>query len=370
MAALLEVKDLQTHFYTDEGVVKAVDGISYELNEGETLGLVGESGCGKSVSALSLMRLIPDPPGRIVGGEILLDGQDILSVSQNDMRRIRGGTMSMVFQEPMTSLNPVLTIERQLTETLQLHKGMSRHEAARESVELLAKVGIPDPLRRIRQYPHQFSGGMRQRVMIAIALSCNPRLIIADEPTTALDVTIQAQILELMQSLTSDLGVALIIITHNLGVVARYADRVNIMYAGKLIECGTAKEIYANPRHPYTVGLLKSVPRLDQPRRARLEPIDGQPPDMIHMPEGCAFRSRCRWAIERCATEAPALTQVNDEHTSACWQAHLLGPTALEEAVTPPPVPPFQPTDGDESTDSASSVATSRGNRSYGSSGL
>ena len=267
MATLLEVKDLQTHFFTMDGVVKAVDGVSYDLEEGETLGLVGESGCGKSVSALSLMRLIPDPPGRIVNGEVYLDGEDILKIDMDDMRNIRGAKMSMVFQEPMTSLNPVLTVERQLTETLQLHKGMSKVESRNEGVNLLARVGIPDPEQRIKQYPHQFSGGMRQRVMIAMALSCSPRLIIADEPTTALDVTIQAQILELMKALTTEFGVALIVITHNLGVVARYADRVNIMYAGKIIERGSAREIYANPRHPYTVGLLRSVPRLDLPRR-------------------------------------------------------------------------------------------------------
>ena len=330
MAALLEIKDLQTHFFTYDGVVKAVDGVSYELEAGETLGLVGESGCGKSVSALSVMRLIPDPPGKIVNGEILFEGENILNVAMDDMRRIRGAKIAMVFQEPMTSLNPVLTIERQITETLQLHKGMSLGESRRESVDLLFKVGIPDPEKRIKQYPHQFSGGMRQRVMIAMALSCNPRLIIADEPTTALDVTIQAQILELMKALTAETGVALIIITHNLGVVARYADRVNIMYAGKIIERGTAREIYANPRHPYTVGLLKSVPRLDQPRKAKLEPIEGQPPDLINLPPGCAFRARCRWAIDKCATDLPPLMETGEGHWSACWQSDLLGPSTLE----------------------------------------
>ena len=276
------------------------------------------------------MRLIPDPPGKIVNGEILFEGEDILNVAMEDMRRIRGAKISMVFQEPMTSLNPVLTVERQITETLQLHKGMSLEEARRESVDLLFKVGIPDPEKRIKQYPHQFSGGMRQRVMIAMALSCNPRLIIADEPTTALDVTIQAQILELMKSLTAETGVALIVITHNLGVVARYADRVNIMYAGKIIERGPAKEIYANPRHPYTVGLLKSVPRLDQPRKAKLEPIEGQPPDLVNLPPGCAFRARCRWAIDKCATDLPPLMETGEGHWSACWQSDLLGPSTLE----------------------------------------
>ena len=330
MATLLEVKDLKTHFFTMDGVVKAVDGVSYDLEEGETLGLVGESGCGKSVSALSVMRLIPNPPGRIVGGEILLDGEDILKVDMDDMRNIRGAKIAMVFQEPMTSLNPVLTVERQITETLQLHMGMTKQEAQREGVNLLTRVGIPDPESRIKQYPHQFSGGMRQRVMIAMALSCNPRLIIADEPTTALDVTIQAQILDLMKSLTTEFGVALIVITHNLGVVARYADRVNIMYAGKVIERGNAREIYSNPRHPYTVGLLRSVPRLDLPRRAKLDPIEGQPPDLINLPAGCSFRDRCKWAIDKCATESPELMETGEGHLSACWRSDDLGPTAID----------------------------------------
>lgn len=335
MATLLEVKDLRTHFFTFEGVVKAVDGVSYEVEEGETLGLVGESGCGKSVSALSLMRLIPDPPGKIMSGELLFEGEDILKIDMDDMRRIRGAKMSMVFQEPMTSLNPVLTLDRQLSETLQLHRGMSREEARNESIDLLGRVGIPDAERRIRQYPHQFSGGMRQRAMIAMALSCNPRLIIADEPTTALDVTIQAQILELMKSLTSEFGVSLIVITHNLGVVARYADRMNIMYAGKIIERGSSREVYANPRHPYTVGLLKSVPRLDLPRRAKLDPIEGQPPDLINLPEGCSFRERCRWAVDKCATDTPPLMMVNEGHWSACWRSEELGPSALEFVIDP-----------------------------------
>ena len=335
MATLLEVKNLKTHFFTMEGVVKAVDGVSYELNEGETLGLVGESGCGKSVSALSVMRLIPDPPGKIIDGEILLDGEDILKIDMEGMREVRGAKIAMVFQEPMTSLNPVLTVERQITETLQLHMGMSKLESQRESVNLLTRVGIPDPEIRIKQYPHQFSGGMRQRVMIAMALSCNPRLIIADEPTTALDVTIQAQILDLMKSLTTELGVALIVITHNLGVVARYADRVNIMYAGKVIERGEAREIYANPRHPYTVGLLRSVPRLDLPRRAKLDPIEGQPPDLINLPPGCAFRERCRWAVDKCATDTPELVETSDGHLSACFRADELGTTEIDFLNSP-----------------------------------
>lgn len=330
MPPLLEVKNLRTHFYTFEVVVKAVDGVSYDLEEGETLGLVGESGCGKSVSAMSLMRLIPDPPGKIVDGEILFEGQDVLQLSMDEMRHIRGAKMSMVFQEPMTSLNPVLNLEKQLGETLQLHKGMTKQEARQESVELLARVGIPDPERRVRQYPHQFSGGMRQRVMIAMALSCNPRVIIADEPTTALDVTIQAQILELMKGLTQEFGVAMIVITHNLGVVARYADRMNIMYAGKIIERGESAEIYSNPRHPYTVGLLKSVPRLDLPRRTRLDPIEGQPPDLIAVPKGCAFRERCKWAVDKCATDEPGLETVAEGHYSACWRSEDLGPGVLD----------------------------------------
>ena len=337
MATLLEVKNLKTHFFTMDGVVKAVDGVSYELNEGETLGLVGESGCGKSVSALSVMRLIPDPPGKIIDGEILLDGEDILKINMEGMREVRGAKIAMVFQEPMTSLNPVLTVERQITETLQLHMGMSKLESQRESVNLLTRVGIPDPEIRIKQYPHQFSGGMRQRVMIAMALSCNPRLIIADEPTTALDVTIQAQILDLMKSLTTELGVALIVITHNLGVVARYADRVNIMYAGKVIERGEAREIYSNPRHPYTVGLLRSVPRLDLPRRAKLDPIEGQPPDLINLPPGCAFRERCRWAIDKCATDTPELVETSDGHLSACFRADELGATEIDFLNAPVP---------------------------------
>ena len=305
--------------------MKAVDGVTYDLEEGETLGLVGESGCGKSVSALSLMRLIPDPPGKTVAGEVSFQGQDLLKLSDSDMRRVRGKQISMVFQEPMTSLNPVLSVERQLTEALELHLGMGKNDARQEAVRRLDQVGIPDPEGRIKQYPHQFSGGMRQRVMIAMALSCNPKLIIADEPTTALDVTIQAQILELMKDLSKEYGVSLIIITHNLGVVARYADRVNIMYAGKIIERGTAAEIYANPKHPYTLGLLNSVPRLDLPRREKLDPIEGQPPDLINLPQGCSFRPRCRFAIDRCAEELPMLQSVGgDGHTSACFVADTL----------------------------------------------
>ena len=324
MAKLLEVKDLATYFFTPEGVVKAVDGISYDLEEGEILGLVGESGCGKSVSALSLMRLIQNP-GKNVAGEVLFNGQDLLALNDRDMRRIRGKDMSMIFQEPMTSLNPVLTIGRQLTEALQLHLGLDKKGAEQRAGELLLMVGIPEGDRRLKDYPHQFSGGMRQRVMIAMALSCDPKMLIADEPTTALDVTIQAQILELVQRLGKELGTAVLIITHNLGVVARYADRVNVMYAGKIIERGTSREIYGNPRHPYTIGLLASVPRLDEPRKEQLDPIQGLPPDLIALPEGCSFRPRCKFAIDRCATEIPPLVEVSEGHTSACWVSDQLG---------------------------------------------
>ena len=320
MAKLLEVKDLATYFFTQDGVVKAVDGISYEVDEGEVLGIVGESGCGKSVSALSIMRLVASPPGRTVRGEVRFDGEDLLSLDDAEMRHIRGNRMAMVFQEPMTSLNPVLTIGRQLTETVELHLGMSKREARERAAELLRMVGIPDAERRLKDYPHQFSGGMRQRVMIAIALSCNPRLIIADEPTTALDVTIQAQILELMRDLSEEFGTALVIITHNLGVVARYAQRVAVMYAGKIIEMGSAEEIYHNPKHPYTIGLLNSVPRLDEVERTRLEAIEGLPPDLIDLPIGCSFAPRCRFANERCLREEPVLVEAADEHTSACFR--------------------------------------------------
>ena len=320
MANLLEVKDLATHFFTQDGVVKAVDGISYTLAEGEVLGVVGESGCGKSVHALSIMRLVANPPGRIVGGEILFEGENLLNMDDSEMRHIRGNRIAMVFQEPMTSLNPVLTIGRQLTETLELHQKMARREARTRAAELLQTVGIPDSESRLSDYPHQFSGGMRQRVMIAMALSCNPRLIIADEPTTALDVTIQAQILELMRDLAVEFGTAMVIITHNLGVVARYAHRVVVMYAGKIVETGTAHDIYRNPRHPYTIALLNSVPRLDATERVRLDAIEGLPPDLVDLPQGCSFAPRCKYAYERCTQETPVLVETDTNHTSACWR--------------------------------------------------
>ena len=319
VAALLEIENLHTQFFTSAGTVRAVDGITYSVDEGEAVAIVGESGCGKSVSALSVLRLIPDPPGRIVEGSIKFAGKDLLALSDAEIRDVRGRDIAMVFQEPMTSLNPVLTIGRQLTETLLHHLKVSPQAARDRAVELLGLVGISDAERRLRQYPHHLSGGMRQRVMIAMALCCEPKLIIADEPTTALDVTIQAQILELMKDLSKRLGVALIVITHNLGVVARYADRVNVMYAGKIVESGSAADIYHRPRHPYTLGLLKSVPRLDQPRRARLDPIQGQPPDLTRLDGGCAFRPRCRFAVDECATSIPPLQQVGDGHHAACW---------------------------------------------------
>ena len=320
MPKLLEIKNLKTQFFTSGGTVQAVDEVSFDIDEGETVAVVGESGCGKSVTALSILRLIPWPPGKIVGGSIQFMGENLLEVSDDEIRKIRGRQISMVFQEPMTSLNPVLTIGLQLTETLQHHLGLSADKAQDRAIELLTMVGISEPERRLRQFPHHLSGGMRQRVMIAMALSCEPKLIIADEPTTALDVTIQAQILELMKNLTRQLGVALIVITHNLGVVARYADRVNVMYAGKMIEMGNAQQIYHDPHHPYTLGLLASVPRMDQPRGNRLVPIDGQPPDLTRLDQGCAFRPRCRFAIDRCAEEIPLLENVGDAHVAACWR--------------------------------------------------
>ena len=332
MASLLEVRNLVTHFFTQDGVVKAVDGVSYSIEEGEVLGVVGESGCGKSVHALSIMRLVANPPGRIIGGEILFEGEDLLKLDDSEMRHIRGNRIAMVFQEPMTSLNPVLTIGRQITETLELHQNMGKQQAKERASELLQTVGIPDAERRLGDYPHQFSGGMRQRVMIAMALSCTPKLIIADEPTTALDVTIQAQILELMQGLAETYGTAMIIITHNLGVVARYAKRVVVMYAGKIVEAGTAEQIYGDPKHPYTLALLKSVPRLDASERVRLAPIEGLPPDLIDLPAGCSFAPRCKFAYDKCLTDTPELLETEDNHLSACWRRAEL--TELERATT------------------------------------
>ncbi len=316
---LLEVDDLQTQFFTQDGVVKAVNGVSFSLNESEALGLVGESGCGKSVSALSLMRLIPTPPGRIVSGTVHFDGRDLLKLKEDDMRKVRGNDIAMIFQDPMTSLNPVLTVGRQIGEALELHKGMNGQAARKRTIELLELVGIPAAKSRVDDYPHQFSGGMRQRVMIAMALSCEPKLLIADEPTTALDVTIQAQILDLIKRLRQELGMAIIMITHDLGVVAGIADRINVMYAGYIVETGTVDEIFHNPRHPYTLGLLRSIPRIDEPRKEKLVPIEGLPPDLIDPPAGCPFQPRCPYAIDRCITENPSLEPVVPGHRIACW---------------------------------------------------
>jgi oligopeptide transport system ATP-binding protein len=280
---------------------------------------VGESGCGKSVTALSILRLIPNPPGRILQGEIFFDGRDLLQLTDEEMLHVRGNRISMVFQEPMTSLNPVLTVGRQVGEPLELHRGSTIKEALKAAVSLLKKTRIPAAENRVTDYPHQFSGGMRQRAMIAMGLGCEPSLIIADEPTTALDVTVQAQLLDLMKSLTRDLSVALIIITHNLGVVARYADRVNVMYAGKIVETGTAHDIYEDTRHPYTLGLMASVPKIDQDVKTKLVPIEGQPPDLAHLPEGCAFYPRCTFAVDKCSKEVPPLETVGGIHQKACW---------------------------------------------------
>ena len=329
--ALLEIRDLVTQFDTTTGIVQAVDGISYTVEEGETVAVVGESGCGKSVSALSVLRLIPNPPGRIVGGSIRFMGRDLLDLEEEEIRDIRGRDIGMVFQEPMTSLNPVLSVGVQLTETVLRHQDITAAAAQERALDLLRMVGISEPERRLRQYPHHLSGGMRQRVMIALAISCEPKLIIADEPTTALDVTIQAQILELMKDLTKRLGVALIVITHNLGVVARYADRVNVMYAGRIIESGSARQIYHHPRHPYTLGLLASVPRLDQPRGTQLVPIEGQPPDLTRLDGGCSFRPRCRFVEPACGEARPPLVRVESigsGHDAACFRSAQLAELA------------------------------------------
>ena len=319
MGICLEAKGLKTHFYTDNGVVKAVNGVFYSVDAGETVGLVGESGCGKSVSALSIMRLVPQPPGKIVGGEVIFEGRNLLELSEREMYHVRGSKIAMIFQEPMTSLNPVLTIGRQLSETLKFHLAMDAPAAWDWSAELLRLVAIPDTQRRLGEYPHQLSGGMRQRVMIAMALSCNPKLLIADEPTTAVDVTIQAQLLEIMEHMTGRLGTALILITHNLGVIARHAHRIYIMYAGKIVETGLAKEVFSNPAHPYTAGLLASVPRLDEPLGAKLTAIEGEPPDMALLPVGCSFRPRCGYAVARCSREIPPLEVLAGRHCAACW---------------------------------------------------
>ncbi|MDC7244461.1 MAG: ABC transporter ATP-binding protein [Sphaerochaetaceae bacterium] len=316
---LLEVKDLRTYFKTDAGVVKAVDGISFKLSQGETLGIVGESGSGKSVTNLSIMRLIQSPPGKIVGGEILFEGDDILKVPESELRSIRGNKISMIFQDPMTSLNPFLKISTQMVETILLHQDMSKKEALKKSIDMLKLVGIPAAEERIHSYPHQFSGGMRQRVMIAMALSCEAKILIADEPTTALDVTIQAQILELIQELAQKLDTAVILITHDLGVVAGLCDTVCVMYAGKIVEKANTDELYARPSHPYTDGLIKSVPRLDKAQNGKLFSIEGQPPNVIDLPPCCPFHPRCSRKMEICTKQYPPVVDLGKGHEVACW---------------------------------------------------
>lgn len=319
MAKLLEVKNLKTQFFTQDGVVHAVNGISYSVDKGETVAIVGESGSGKSVGVMSLIRLIPQPPGKIVDGEVWFDGQDLLKLKEDELREIRGNRIAMIFQDPMTSLNPVLTIGRQITEALELHLRMNREQSRKRAVQLLEMVGIPGAESRLDDYPHQFSGGMRQRVMIAMGLSCNPQLLIADEPTTALDVTIQAQIIDLVTRLKDELGMAIIWITHDLGVVAGMAQRVIVMYSGFIIEEASVADIYANPRHPYTLGLLRSIPRLDLGRQKRLIPIEGLPPDLLELPNQCPFAPRCSFAVEKCWQENPPLEEVGLDHRAACW---------------------------------------------------
>lgn len=316
---LLQLQDLKTHFATREGVVHAVNGVSLTLNEGETIGLVGESGCGKSVTMMSMLRLIPMPPGKIVSGSALYHGQDLLKMSDEEIRQIRGAQISIVFQDPMTSFNPVLTIGRQVAEPLEIHLGMSHKEAMQRVVELLEMVGIPQAKERINDYPHQFSGGMRQRVMIAMALACNPQILIADEPTTALDVTIQAQIIDLVKRLRDELGMAIIWITHDLGIVAGLAQRVIVMYGGYFIEEAPVKELYRNPLHPYTIGLLGSLPRLDRSERRRLVSIEGLPPVLYEEPHYCPFAPRCKYAVDRCWHENPRLETIDSGHRVACW---------------------------------------------------
>jgi oligopeptide transport system ATP-binding protein len=319
MAKLLDVKNLKTQFFTQDGIVHAVNGISYAVEAGETVAIVGESGSGKSVGVMSLIRLIPQPPGKIVDGEVWFDGQDLLKLNEDQLREIRGHRIAMIFQDPMTSLNPVLTVGRQITEALELHLGMSKDQSRKRAIELLELVGIPGAAARIDDYPHQFSGGMRQRVMIAMGLSCDPQLLIADEPTTALDVTILAQIVDLVGRLKRDLGMAIIWITHDLGVVAGMAEQVLVMYAGFIVEKAPVGEIYAKPRHPYTLGLLRSIPRLDLGRQKRLIPIEGLPPDLLEPPTHCPFAPRCQFAKEKCWQENPPLLTVGTNHESACW---------------------------------------------------
>ncbi|MCP5026603.1 MAG: ABC transporter ATP-binding protein [Actinomycetia bacterium] len=321
---VLEVSDLKTEFHTPDGVVHAVNGVSFTLRAGEFLGVVGESGSGKSVTMMSLLRLIPMPPGQIVDGSAMFDGADLLAVGNDELRKVRGGEIGFIFQDPMTSLNPVLTLGRQISEPLRLHTGLSAKEANQKAADLLTTVGIPDAHQRLKAYPHELSGGMRQRVMIAIALACTPKVIIADEPTTALDVTVQAQIIEIVKDLREQLGTAVIWITHDLGVVAGLADRVLVMYGGQIVEEARVADLYRDPEHPYTQGLLKSVPRLDQ-KGHDLESIKGQPPSLYEAPTGCSFAPRCPYAVEKCFQKVPALTEIQPEHRVACWWDTKLG---------------------------------------------
>jgi oligopeptide transport system ATP-binding protein len=313
------VKDLKTQFFTRDGIVKAVDNVSFYVNKGETLGIVGESGCGKSVSMLSVMRLIPQPPGKVMARAMRFDGQDLLTLSDDEIRQLRGNKIAMIFQDPMTSLNPVLTIGLQIREALEQHNGMNKSESRKRSAELLKMVGIAEAERLMNHYPHQFSGGMRQRAMIAMALACNPGLLIADEPTTALDVTIQAQIIDLVKRLRDESGMAMIWITHDLGVISGLADRMQVMYAGHVVEEALVEDLYAGPRHPYTLGLLGSLPRLDEVHRERLKSIEGLPPDLIDLPPGCIFEPRCVYTVEKCQQVRPELESVGPEHRIACW---------------------------------------------------
>lgn len=319
---LLSVRELKTYFFSSQGITKAVDGVSFYLDEGETIGIVGESGSGKTVTALSILRLIPDPPGRIISGQILFKGIDLLKLKDDRMRQIRGNKISMIFQEPMTSLNPVFTIGDQISEAIILHHGLNKKEAYEKCIEMLKLVRIPSPEKRIHEYPYQLSGGMRQRVMIAMALSCNPRILIADEPTTALDVTIQAQILDLMNRLKEEMGTAIIMITHNLGVIAEMSRRVVVMYSGKVVEQGSVDDIFYNPQHPYTKGLLATIPRIDQdiqPGKKLLE-IPGMIPSLYNLPKGCYFNPRCSYAMEICRQKEPELKEIGNGHLCSCWQ--------------------------------------------------
>ncbi|SCX91265.1 ABC transporter ATP-binding protein [Alkaliphilus peptidifermentans] len=317
---LLEINNLHTYFFTQDGMVPAVEGVSFHIKKGETLCVVGESGCGKSVTAMSILKLIPVPPGRYVDGEILFNGENILNKSDEEMRKIRGNDISMIFQEPMTSLNPVYTVGDQIAEAVVLHQKLNRSDAMKVAIEMLKKVGIPLPEKRVKEYPHQLSGGMRQRVMIAMALSCNPMLLIADEPTTALDVTVQAQILDLMRKMKKDSNASILFITHDLGVVAEMADRVVVMYAGKIVEQGRVEEIFNEPKHPYTIGLLKSIPQIDGRRKVDLHVIEGMVPSLYNLPKGCRFNPRCKFAMDICLEKEPSLMNLgHEERQCACW---------------------------------------------------